>query len=258
MHRMKLSQFFGGTALLIFGALAGDVHAATATFYGLDQAVGANAPRPNSDAAYTAFLNALGPATIGVEGFESDPAGSFFGGSIALAFVPNGIAGQLQSLATTTASVRDTNDPGTFAISGARWLDVATAGDTSFFELSFDAPVVAVGFYGSSFSNYREVGAGPYPAIRITIDGGEPVDVVDVPPQAIENASVNFFGVISDTPFTRVRMFNPAGTVSDGVGIDDFVVARPVPEPSSWVLTGVGLAIIGRLCTRRGRRARAA
>ena len=54
---------------------------------------------------------------------------------------------------------------------------------------------------------------------------------------------MNFFGVISDTPFDKVRLIN-ASNLDDGIGVDDIMIGQAaVPEPSSLVvlITGIGL-----------------
>ena len=227
--------------------------AAVTTFYGLDQASGAGGAHPNSDAARASFLAALSSAVVGVEDFEGDDTGSFLGGSRALSFGGSGITGTLQSLGTLSGGIRQTGGGGfgEFAFSGTNWLDVGTRNNSDFFLLTLSSPIRALGFYGSSFSNYASVGSGPFPSIRVSIDDGEAIDVINIPPETVLDESANFFGIISDTPFTTVRMINPIGTVNDGVGLDDIAIAA-VPVPATLVLFASGIAgLLGAHAARR-------
>ena len=139
--------------------------------------------------------------------------------------------------------------PGAFGpTSGTNWLFPGTSGNSSFFELTLDTPQTAFGFFGSSFSDYQTAPGGSFPPISLTLDSGTPIDVLNVNPSSIPGGSVNFFGVVSDTPFTTIRLLNPSGTFNDGVGIDDIITAQgiqAVPEPSSWILVTIGLAAVG-------------
>jgi hypothetical protein len=61
----------------------------------------------------------------------------------------------------------------------------------------------------------------------------------------IPSNSANFFGVISDTPFTTVRLINPAGdaSITEGIGIDNLVIGQvaAVPEPNSLISAALGV-----------------
>ncbi len=109
--------------------------------------------------------------------------------------------------------------------------------------------MTAIGFYGTDFSNYLGSGRSS-PPIRLSLDGGSPIDTLNVAPQTIPSGSVNFFGVISDTPFTTIRLIN-SGVLSDGLAIDDIIVgkAAAVPEPAS-VVTMAGLVAVGVAAAR--------
>lgn len=242
-----------GVAMTAFGG--GPAQASVLTFYGFDaSAVGG--PHPNSDAARASFLSQLTPSSVGVEDFEGQATGSFLGGSRALTFPPTALSGTLQSLATISAEITDTFFPGAAGpSSGSQYLLIATGGNSSYFELTLASPRTAFGFYGSSFSNYSPFTG--YPPIRLSLDGGAPIDVLNVDPSTILDGSVNFFGLVSDTPFTTIRLINPNGAGRDGVGIDDFMIGerlRSIPEPAIGLLIAVSLAAVGSVSARRGRR----
>jgi hypothetical protein len=235
-------------ALAMGMSLAGGVQAANFNlFYGLDQRSGGG-PRPNSDAAHASFLGALNGANIGIETFEDNPLGSFLGGAVRLDFAGTALTGNLRSLSTLQSDIYAST-----RLNGSRVLNADTHGRHDYFDLTFSAPVVAFSFYGHSFSNWAASGIAGLPPIQITIDGGYPVDVVNLDPLNIQQNSVNFFGLISDTPFTTVRMTNPVSFEVDGVFLDDITVATPganVPEPASLLLALLGLGSLGLMRRR--------
>ena len=245
---MLAHQYMKKSALVMGLAIAGLVSipasAAITTYYGFD-AGAFGGPHPNSDAANQAFLGQVLPATVGVETFEGDSVGSFRGSSITLAYAPTGITGVMQGLATSVAEVSNVSSPGVIgSISATQYLGFDTSGNSTFFNLVLSAPRTAFGFYGASLSNYLNSAGGPFPPIQISLDGGAPIAVLNVNPSNIPGGSVNFFGVVSDVAFTTIRLINPVGTGGDGIGIDDITVAQAVPEPTSFLLFGVGLAAL--------------
>lgn len=218
------------------------------TFHGIDLAVGpGDDVRPESDAAHADFLAALVPGTIGVEDFEDDTVGPIaVAASIGLEFAGTPTTGELLIQSTFTGSVEGANSAGLFGSSGARFLSVAAAGGENYFTLSFSAPIVAFGFYGSSISNYASFGNFAPTAVRV--DDGDLIDVVNVPTGVIPNGSASFFGLLSDTPFTEVTLVNPAIGTTDGIGIDDLTV--PAPPALTQLLTGL-LGLVAYAARRR-------
>lgn len=63
-------------------------------------------------------------------------------------------------------------------------------------------------------------------------------------------------GTMANVFRTEIRLANDDPTQSALARIDNFNL-RPVPEPSTWALMGVGLAVVGWMGTRRPARARA-
>jgi hypothetical protein len=243
-------------ALLGFGPVP-EVAAGVITFYGIDLGAELGDPHPNSDSARAAFLAAMPAGVVaGVEDFEDNPLG---GGAVGVTFPGSGVTGTITPLATLFAEVSQTLRVGEFPVSGLNYYRTGTRGNSAFFDLEFSTPVTAIGFYGTGFSNYQGA-PRPIPPIRLSIDGGPPIDTVNVDPRTITDSSVNFFGVISDTPFTRVRLINPAGADNDGIGVDDIIVGHfapaAVPEPGSLLLAGVGA--VGVAAARRRARRRSA
>jgi hypothetical protein len=221
-------------------------------FYGLDPAAGIGGAHPNSDAARASFLAALDPGTIGVETFEGLPLGPVTGN---LAFPPLGTTGSVVDLNSTAVQGAFDGANLLFAVTGSNYLRSVTVGTQSYFELTLSSPQNGVGFFGVGLSDFLGYG-GFAPPIQITLDGGDPIDVLNVNPTGIPSYSINFFGVVSESPFTTVRLLNPfpSPAIGDGIAIDDLTIGRitAVPEPSSLMLAGC--AALGALIASRRHR----
>ncbi len=231
-------------------------------FYGFDAAAGAGGAHPNSDAARSQFLAALDGSTIGVETFESVTLGHIgytgLSSGRTLTFPATSVtATAIDFDLTSTTTIANAPGPGNFvfAINGSQYLSSLAAPSGGYFELTFDSPQNGLGFYGSGFSDYPGFG-GTVTPIQLTLDGGSPIDTLNVNPTSVPYKSINFFGVVTDTPFTTVRLYN-SGPASDGIGIDDLTIGRleAVPEPSSLVLAGVAAIVAGAYGRKRYRTA---
>lgn len=89
--------------------------------------------------------------------------------------------------------------------------------------------------------------------------------VFDVPSIPAGSETLSFLGVIFDgAPVRSVRITNgnrliedpgDETAVSDMVAMDDFIYAEPtaVPEPSTYVLSGLGMALLAAVAGRRRR-----
>lgn len=246
-HRLVVSFI----ALVVSFVLQSHAVAAPITFYGLDPAAGPGGPRPNSDAAGAAFMAALVPSSIAVEDFEGEPIGLF--ATLGVQFQPTSTAGVVTALAAFWTQIDNVNSvpPGLFAISGSRFLTSGTSGDSNFFELTLSAPQYAIGFYGTDFSDYLGSAPGTAPPIGISLDGSSLINTLVVDPAFVPTDSVNFFGIITDAPFTTVRWVNPLGTGNDGIAVDDVTIGAPVPVPEPGTLSLTGFGALGWLARRR-------
>jgi len=236
--------------LLLFVVHTAAQAAPVQLFYGFDAAAGPGGLHPNSDAARSQFLAALDGGTIGVETFESLPVGHIgyvgLSSGRTLTFPPSSVTATAIDfdLASTTTIA---NTPGAgnflFGINGSQYLSSLAGPSGGYFELTFESPQNGLGFYGSGFSDYPGFG-GTVTPIQLTLDGSSPLDTLNVNPTTVPYKSINFFGVVTDTPFTTVRVYN-SGPLFDGIGIDDLTIGRleAVPEPSSLVLASVAAII---------------
>lgn len=246
-----LTRTFG--SILIAVTLAGGVglphaDASFMTFYGFDPApVLLGGPYPSSDLARAAFLSGLDPSSVGIQNFETMMPVTFTGGSIPIAFAGSSTTGILQDLSSgTSAFAAVTNAPaafGGFANFGNRYLVSVTSGNSSFFQITFSTPQQGFGFYTSDASDY--FGISGIPPVQIVLDGIHIFNILNVDPGSIPNASVSFFGIISASPFTTVRIVNPPGTNTDGIGFDYFIIGQAaiVPEIHSCILLASAIAL---------------
>src|SRR4051812_45116453 len=146
-------------------------NASVQTYFGIDYGVGPGGPHPNSDAACVAFLANVFPGSFGTENFETVAVGSFPGGTKSVTFPPTGVTGTIQDLVNgataNPAAIRNTPDPPHwFAISGTTYFFTEAREGMPYFDLTLSTAVSAIGFYGTSFSDYADVPGGPFTPIQ--------------------------------------------------------------------------------------------
>ena len=109
------------------------------------------------------------------------------------------------------------------------------------FTFGFDQPIRAFGItFSSTFANHD----GDY---LLTTNSGEVIPSF-FDPLFPGFGLGQFAGFISDDPFNRVTVSSTANAL---YGMDDLVSARPVPEPSTLLLFGTGMALVVRTIRRR-------
>lgn len=237
-------------------ALAASAPALAATFTGLDNNLTATIPlgvHPNADAARDAFVVAAGgTAAVRLKDFEELSTGAVpgsldFGGGLQASFTS--LSTGATSLAAGTGAFSE------FPISGTKYISSLTVQNTSFWSMTFNQPLTAIGFYAtdpSDWARYTET----IPSLQVVLTGSGGSVTYDltpgVDPTTIENGSVAFFGVVDvANPFTQITLRHPAHLqTEDAVGLDN-LMAVAVPEPEIWVAMLLGLGVLaGRFRAR--------
>jgi hypothetical protein len=254
-------------ACLVALGAAGTAQGATVTFSGSDDGVGFDGtPRPNSEAAKTAFESGAGAlGTINLLNLDSLATG--FSPVINLG---SGVTATFTDARTTHSGIRTNASGGTrgelgFATSGPNFLQASMAATATEMNLKFDfaTPVQAFGAYftglesnviGTFTLNFNDGTAQtlslPEGVTTTTVDGGAPIA---------------FFGFTSaGASITSVTLTEKGALdgafLRDVIGVDDirFVNAgAPVPIPASVSLGLVGAGMIGGMTYLRRRRRQA-
>lgn len=206
-----------------------------------DPGAGPTDPRPNSNAAAAAFdaaAGALGP--INLINFEGLSIGYFPSRTIA-----PGVVAQLISTTTTGSSgivggLGDSIIGYNTTTPGIRYLRVSPAGGNSGVRFIFAEPIYAFGAYitGLGTANGN---------LTAQFDDGSPVVL---PIVGEDDGGVQFFGFTNlAAPISSVFL-RFQGSASDVFSVDDLRFVT-VPEPSTWLLAGLGIACLAANRLRR-------
>lgn len=249
-------------AMLAVFALSLGLSSASAgvvTFEGLDAGAGPGDPRPQSAAAAASFQAAAGllNPTQSIN-FESLPLGEPATDGVPLTVLP-GVAVTLQGADHNapagfnfgvTQSPNDvltgynTTPGGNQHFAFAPKLDVGTASLT----FTFDAPIQAFGAMITGLGTGNGI-------LHMLFDDGVAHDLV-ITGSTLGGAE--FFGFTdakTSIPTVTLQFQGVTGSSRDVIGVDDVVFAPAIPEPSSFVLTclgvmGVAAAGYGRVVAR--------
>jgi len=194
---------------------------------------------------------------IRLNDFEALPAGPVpaildFGGGLQASFVASATNG--------TELTEGIGDFFEFPISGSKHITSVTLQGTTFWSMTFNQELRAIGFCATDMSDWAG-SSGTIPPLQVELAGsGGSVNYDLTPgidPTTVANASVAFFGVVdADNPFNQITLVHPAHALTeDAVGIDN-LMAVAVPEPETWLTMLTGLGLLGwRLRRNRTRQA---
>jgi PEP-CTERM motif len=236
---------------LAFGVALGlGTSAFAASFNGFDNNASATPPlllHPISDGARDAFIAAAGGVSaIRLNDFEALTAGTV---PASLDF-GSGLQASFTALATNGTALTAGNGAFfEFPISGTKHITSVTLQGTTYWTMTFNQPLTAVGFYATDMSDWSGF-AGTIPPLQVVLTGNGGAVTYDltpgINPTTVANASVAFFGVVdAANPFTQLTLAHPAHVLTeDAVGIDN-LMAVPVPEPETWMAMLAGLGLLG-------------
>lgn len=245
VRRTRLTKTVVAATLCLIGA--GWVMSAAAApiiYFGEDQnANGAFVPGGDSEQARNQFLSHL--TGVGNEDFESFTSGT--PAPLALTF-PGSIGSTINATITGSGSTLTNANAccGRFATSGQSFYEVSGT-----FDIAFSNPISAFGFYATDVGDFNG-------QLTLTlIDGTTMIVNLTVPNTVNGNdGSLLFWGFIDPTQqYTKVSFGNTAPGV-DYFGFDDMVIGDAqqihlVPEPSTLLLFGAGLGLLGLMFRRR-------
>lgn len=232
------------TALTILAITAPHTASAQTIYRGLDINLPPTAipmaSIPYHDNARSNFLNdAPAWATAHNDNLNAMPTGAvppflnFGGGLIATVNI------------ASFGTIRNTEFTGAHSINGGNYLKVEAAPNGTYLRLTFNRPILGIGFTHTDLMDQIETNlSGPTPLFRIIDDPSfTPAQMYLENPATVTTASVGYFGVHAENPFTTFALYrlSEGANTRDIVGLENFTVF--VPSPGAITLLGIaGLA----------------
>lgn len=97
---------------------------------------------------------------------------------------------------------------------------------------------------------FNSYDASPVPVLRSVL--------FDLNAEGTRAVGSGTFTVLAECPvascvFVQVIGTQAVGSLSDGYGRDNIFISTPVPEPATWAVLALGLAVVGGVVRRRSR-----
>lgn len=230
--------------LLMSVGIAGVAHAVPTIYFGEDLGLGEGTrlvSHPNADAARNSFLSQL--VGVGTETFEGFATGT--GAPLNIAFPGAGTA-TINGTGLVATVVSGTNGFGRYPISGDNYWEASGA-----FSIAFSNPIAAFGFYGVDIGDFNG-------QVTLLLSNGLSTLLTVPNSTSISGGSVLYYGFIETDPNALVTGITFGNTASgtDFFAFDDMTIGSleqvnpVVPEPSTFLLLGAGLAGLGYLRRR--------
>jgi hypothetical protein len=125
-----------------------------------------------------------------------------------------------------------------------------------YYDILYEIPYGAVAFEIDAFENLATAVSGTSQNATLEIFFADASSrSVSIAPN---DGSAIFFGIVSDTPISRIRwteVLEDNSEFAEETALDNFRVGAtvPIPEPSTWALLLAGLGLVGLTAKRRQR-----